>query len=315
MGMKHFVFLFLVLIISFTGCSARNQSEIVGGISAQEIIKSINKGKPVLVQGKTITDELDFASIKKQVVISSTQLSANVDVPVTFLNCIFVGKVTSNGVKGKQQITTNFSGNVTFEGCDFRSDFDMSNCVIEGVTNFAGAKFRENALFNNASFKGDRTYFTSALTEKMFSMQEAAIWGNADFFGASFKSKVSFQSTDFKGVAQFSNLQCNGKAEFSLCTFRSNALFTYAKFSKDLRFSNTRCHANCNMVSMVCDENIFINNSLFSSNVLFSNTEIKGVLDLSGTVFVLGKPEMEGLKLESPDKLIITNTNFIGVSK
>lgn len=174
--MNHFAFLFLFLIVSFTGCSAGNQSEIVGSISATEIIKSINKGKPLLVQGKTITDELDFSGIKKQVVISSTQITANVDVPITFINCIFLGKVTTNSAKGNQQVSCNFSGNVTFEGCDFRGDFDMSNSVISGVANFAGAKFRENAIFNYVNFKGERTYFTSVLAEKMFSLQQSRGW-------------------------------------------------------------------------------------------------------------------------------------------
>lgn len=313
--MKKLLFFSFILILSITGCSANSQSEILNGIGAKEIIRSIDKGKPMFIQDKTITDDLNFTSIKSTSIVSSTQIVANVEVPVTFLNCIFVGKVLATSPKGKQQITTSFGSNVTFEGCDFRGDCDFSSSSIEGVANFAGAKFRENAVFNNTSFKGDRTYFTSMLAEKMFSMQESVIWGQADFFGANFKSKVSFQSTDFKGVAQFGNLQCEGKAEFSLTTFRSNALFTYAKFKKDFRFSNVHCHAGCNLVSMQCSENFFLNNTLFGGVTSFANSEINGILDVSGTIFVTGKPETEGLKPDMQNKISPMHTTYIGVSQ
>ena len=50
----------------------------------------INKGKAVLVKGKIITDDLDFTQVKNIQVFSSSNQVAVVDVPVTFLDCIFL---------------------------------------------------------------------------------------------------------------------------------------------------------------------------------------------------------------------------------
>jgi len=288
--MKHSLFSITILLFALASCKEGNGSDINKGISSAKIIKSINKGKPVVIQGMIITDDLDFTQVEKHSVFSSSNRIAEVEVPVTFLQCVFLGKVVTNSVKDKAAITTQFHSNVTFEACDFRGEADFSNSIIDGMVNFTGVLFRENAIFNNITFKSRRTYFTSFSAEKTFSMQEAFIGGSIDFFKGRIKGKATFQSSDFTGITVFSNIECAGKADFSLATFHSNVFFAYAKFSNEFRMSDTRCEGNCDLVSISFADNAWICNSIFKGNVNFSNTDVKNNLNISGTLFATGRP-------------------------
>lgn len=304
--MKKILFLAAILLFTIAGCKAGNGSDINKGLSSSRIIKSINKGKPVVIQDMIITDDLDFTQIENNTIFSSSHRISEVEVPVTFLKCIFIGKVKTNRNEGDISFTTHFKSNLTFEACDFRGEVDFSNAIINGMINFTGATFRENALFNNLTVFGRQTYFTSFTAEKVFSMQEAYLGGTSDFFKGRTKGKLSFQSTDFTGVARFSNMECDGKVDFSLATFRSNVLFTYAKFGNEFRMSDSRSEGNCDLVSVTFANHVWICNSVFNTMLNFSNSELKGNLDLSGTLFAGAEPVFENLNINSQGKIIRT---------
>ncbi len=308
--MKKLVFNAILLLMVTSGCHAGNHADVNNGISASKIIKSIDKGKPIVIEGMIITDDLDFTKVESYTIFSTSHRIAEIGVPVTFLKCIFLGKVKTNGTIGNSAITTHFKSNLTFEGCDFRAEVDFANATIDGMANFTGTVFRENAVFNNSTFNGRKTYFTSFSAEKLFSMQEAYIGGSIDFFKGKCKGKTSFQSTDVAGIAQFSNIECDGKVDFSLATFRSQVLFTYAKFNNEFRMSDARCDGNCEMVSVVFENKAWICNSMFNGKVKFSNSEAKSAFDISGSIFSKGKPDLDGLKLNIDEKLVTQGTKF-----
>lgn len=308
--MNHKLLVIFLILISMSACQASTGSDINNGIDADVIIKTINKGKPVLIQDKIISGDLDFTKIQSVSVFSTSQKIASIDVPVTFLKCIFLGKVITNAQTDKAVVTTHFKDNLTFEGCDFRAVADFSNSEVDGMVNFTAAVFNENAFFNNMNFGGSRNYFTSCRAEKNFSMQEAVIAGSCDFFQAQYKGKLSFQSTCFGGTAQFSNLKSLGKSDFSLTVFRNNVLFTYAEFGNEFRFSDSRCMGNCDLVSVSFAENALICNSLFYGSVNLNNTTPGKNLDLSGTFFAAGKPQADGLRISDNARIITENTKF-----
>jgi len=312
--MKKLIFNAILLLLIFAGCHAGNQSEINNDISSSKVIKSIDKGKPVIIEGMIITDDLDFTKVESYTIFSTSHRIAEIGVPVTFLKCIFLGKVKTNSTVGNSAITTHFKSNLTFEGCDFRGEADFANATISGMANFTGAVFRENAVFNNITIKGPKTYFTSFSSEKLFSMQEAYIGGSIDFFKGKCKGKTSFQSTDVVGIAQFSNIECDGKVDFSLATFRSQVLFTYAKFNNEFRMSDVRCDGNCEMVSVAFGSKTWICNSMFNGKIKFSNSEAKSSFDISGSIFSKGKPDLDGLKLNPDEKLVMLGTKFAAFS-
>lgn len=300
----------LIIILIITGCRADTVNEVNNGIKAGSIINSINKGKAVIVLDKIITDDLNFTTIKKTEVFSTSLQTASIDVPVTFLNCIFIGKVTTNGQKDKSQVNTRFGSSITFEACDFRADANFDNTTVDGMVNFTGAIFREKALFNNVTFNGRHTYFTAFTSEKLFSMQEARIDGAIDFFKGKATGKINFQSTDFRGLARFSDLDCNGKSDFSLTNFRSDALFTYANFGNDFRFSDACVAGKLDLISVTFQAGAWLTNSVFSGKANLTKSEAKGNFDLSGSYFMQGKPVMDEFVVLPPGLLITSGAKF-----
>jgi hypothetical protein len=295
----------------FSECRTGNNPLVKNSLSSSQIIKSIDKGKPVIIVDMIITDDLDFTLIKEQSIISSAQRSARVRVPVTFIKCIFLGKIITNRNDTQGAIVTRFYDNLSFEACDFKGDSDFSNMSVSGTVNFSGATFRGKAEFNNCTFEGRQTWFISFIAEKLFSMQNAFIAGEADFLKGKALEKITFQSTCFTGTANFSSMECKGKTDFSLTVFNNNVLFPYARFGGEFRMSNVRCEGDCNLVSVEFTEDGWVTNSIFYGNVNFSNSKVSTSIDLSGTLFARGKPETEGMIFIGDKKLITKGARYI----
>lgn len=302
----------LMSVVMLSGsCSADKQEKTNNGIPASEIIKSLNKGKPVLLKDKIITGDLDFTTIKKQGIFSSSIQITSVEQSVTFLNCIFMGKVVTNGMQSQRQVRVHFGSNLTFEACDFRADADFDNITVDGMINFTGAIFRERALFNNVTLNGRYNYFTAISSEKHFSMQESLVNGVLDFFKAKTRGKLSFQSTEFRGIARFHNLDCDGKSEFSLTRFRDDALFTYANFTGHFNFSDAIVYGRFDMNNVELQSSAAITSTIFYRPVTFEKTSVKGEFDVSRSVFYSGKPAMLEFRTLKPDDFVSQGTKFV----
>lgn len=308
--MKNLLAFLLIMPLLVSGCHANPGDSVNNGMDAGRIIQNINKGKAVVVQGKIITGDLDFTAVKKTIVFSSSLRISDIIIPVTFIDCIFMGKVTTTGKKDQSTLVTRFASTVTFEACDFRSDADFSNCTVEGDVNFTGAIFREKALFNNVTFRGRQTYFTAFSAEKQFSMQESRIDGSADFFKGKVTGKMSFQSTDFLGTARFSDLDCSGKCDFSMATFRKDALFTYAVFGNEFRMSDASVSGRLDLISVHFSSDTWLTNNLFKGKVNLTKSVAYGIFDLSGSAFMQGKPVMDEFGLKETGKLIDKGAKF-----
>ena len=292
---------FLAIIITFalaSGCHANSQNDTNNGLNSSSIIKLIDKAKPVIISGKIITDDLDFTAVKGISAFSSSQAVAYIDVPVTFINCIFMGKVTTNRQQDKVRVNTHFTKSISFEACDFRADADFEGVTVDGPVNFTGATFREKAIFNNVTFNGPNVYFTAFTAEKLFSMQESRILGVIDFFKAVTKEKFSFQSTVFNGIARFSDMTCGGRCDFSLAEFRSDALFTYSDFGSNFGMANARVWGKLDLISVLFTQEVTLTNAYFYNTVNFTKSEAKGEVDLSGSHFLAGSPVFEDFNVQ-----------------
>ena len=303
----------LLLLFSFTlfisSCSAGN-TDSLSGIKAGQLIKTINKGKAILIKDKIITDDLDFTQVTNHEIFSSSLETARIDEPVTFLNCIFMGKVNANGLESERQVRVHFGRTLTFEACDFREEVNFDNAIVEGEVNFTGSTFREMARFNNVHFKGKNNWFTAITSEKYFSMQEALLNGTFDFFKAQANGKTSFQSSSFKGVARFSDMECDGACDFSLVRFHDDALFTYSNFAGDFRMTNALVIGRLDLNSCEFQANAYITESRFWGNVNFSKSGSKGVFDLSNTYFYANEPDFMEFSILQTDQL---NTKGAGM--
>ena len=302
--MKKLINILTLLVVFISGCSAGNPEEVNNGISAAKILSQINKGKTILIQNMIISDELDFSKVDKNFVFSSGQKIATIEVPVTFINCVFLKAVKAVGSDGKITTTCQFEQNLTFENCDFRADADFSNIVVKGQTNFTGTKFRENAQFANVAFYGKNHYFTSVSAEKAFFMQDALINGNLDFFKAKAGGKFSVQGIHVAGTAVFNSIECAAKSDFSLAVFDMGLMMNYAVFNGEFRMNDVRSAGRIDMSSIAFNAAGWITNSEFRSKVLMNKISVKQSLDLSGTIFAQGKPELEETAQESVEKII-----------
>ncbi len=294
--MKQIFIITLLLLSALTGCSSNPKQSIRNSIHSDKLIALIDKNKPLVVKDKIITGDLDFSKVKNTFTFSSSNIVAKINVPVTFLNCIFMGKVTTTGTLEHATITTCFSENLTFEACDFRGETSFDNAVIEGMVNFTGSIFNEWTSFNNIHVQGRNSYFTSITAAKQFSMQESLLDGNADFFKASMKARTSFQGTEINGDMVLNDLICEGKADFSLMMIGGDFLMNYAHFSDDMRFSDARIEGNTSMVSTKFN-NSWMNANRFDGRVNLTESEISGKIDFTGSIFGV-IPELSGAKGE-----------------
>lgn len=310
-SMKYFIPALLFIFLFSGSCKAGTVKEVNNGIAAGKIISDINKGKAVLIKDKIITGDLDFTNVKNQGIFSSSIQIAGVEQSVTFLNCIFMGKIVNNSEKSGRQARVRFGSNLTFEACDFRADADFDNITVDGMVNFTGAIFRERALFNNVTFNGRHNYFTAFTAEKYFSMQESLIDGAIDFFKAKTRGKLSFQSTEFRGIARFHNLDCDGRSEFSLTRFRDDALFTYANFTGHFNFSDAIVYGRLDMNNVEFQSAATLTSTVFSGPVTFEKTSVKGVFDISRSVFYSGKPAMQEFRTLKADDFVSEGTKFV----
>jgi hypothetical protein len=309
--MKRIILILISVAVLFSSCSAGKHEKTNNGIPASEIIKNLNKGRPVLLKDKIITGDLDFTNVKNQGIFSSSMQIAGIEQSVTFLNCIFMGKVITNGMQSQRQVRVHFGSNLTFEACDFRADADFDNITVDGMVNFTGAIFRERALFNNVTFNGRHNYFTAFSSEKYFSMQESLIDGAIDFFKAKTRGRLSFQSTEFRGIARFHNLDCDGRSEFSLTRFRDDALFTYANFTGHFNFSDAIVYGRFDMNNVELQSSAAITSTIFYRPVTFEKTSVKGEFDVSRSVFYSGKPAMLEFRTLKPDDFVSQGTKFV----
>lgn len=291
--------------MALTSCSSNPSQPINNSISAQKLIETLNKNKPLLIKDKIITGDLDFSKVKTQYTFSTSNMVAQVNAPVTFLNCIFMGKVTTTGTVAHVTVTTEFSDNLTFEACDFRGETSFDNAVIGGMVNFTGAIFNERVSFNNIHIQGRNAYFTSITAGKQFSIQESLFDGNADFFKAIFKGKTSFQGTEISGDIVLNDLKCDGKADFSLILIKGDFLSNYAQFNEEFRLSDARIEGKTSMVSNKFT-NGWMNNNRFNGQVNLTDTEISGKMDFTGSIFGIN-PELSGVKGEITGKSNVGN--------
>ncbi len=111
-------------------------------------------------------------------------LQCEINVNLFFSNCIFIGKVSSEGTYKTLPVHSCFKNNLVFFACDFRDEVDFSNSVVFGMVNFNKSIFSEKTSFNNMVAWSKDSYFSEIKAEKEFSMVYASFLGNLYFMDA-----------------------------------------------------------------------------------------------------------------------------------
>ena len=225
--------LFLLVCCS---CAGTEKKEV----KASEIISLVKKGKPVHIVNKIIIGDVDFTGSSKPFILNANMLQCTIQPNIFFEQCVFMGKVTSNGRLEKTAIQSCFKSNLVFTGCDFRGEVDFSGAVVFGMVNFGRSVFRKEVNFNHIAVWAKDSYFSEMNAENTFSMVNASFAGNLNFISAAFHSSASFQETSVKGKLMFNNASFDEGAGFDMMLVYDNAFFSWAKFAKTADFSSSR---------------------------------------------------------------------------
>ena len=273
--------LFILSAFFFLSCSAASNKEM----KASEIVRLLQKGKDVQIVDRIIWDDLDFSASKNLKVFSLNQLQANVEGNVFFSNCVFMGKVTSNGKKEALSVCTRFKSNLIFHECDFRGEVDFSGANVFGMVNFSKSVFRENANFDQIAVWSKDSYFSEMKAEKDFSMIYAAIKGNLYFLNAGFDGGASFQEINVDGKLSFNNSVFKNSAGFDLMSVHGAAFFNYIVFEKGADFSFSRFLSVADFVNANFGEKGVFEKTFFLNTVRFKGVDVVNTLNLTDTYF------------------------------
>ena len=260
---------FTVFLFMSCGCNGADKKEI----RASEIIKLMEKGKPVQMVGKIILDDLDFTTGSEPFILNENVLQGEIQSNIFFDDCIFMGKVTSSSKREKMSVQACFRNNLVFVGCDFRGEVDFDGAIVFGTVNFGRSIFREDANFSNMTVWAKDGYFSEMKAEKAFLMIYASFSGNLFFPDAFFGGNASFQETSVKGKLMMNNSTFAERAGFDLMEVQGNAFFNYAKFEKTADFSRSRFMYTADFVKTTFDKTADFEKASFMNTVNFDGVD------------------------------------------
>ena len=214
-------------------------------VSANDIIAKINRNEPVSYQNATITGDLDLTNLANRQEVregnrmgETQEYRSTVDVPITFRNCTFEGKVLAYRAeepeKGRllNRITVvynaDFTEAVTLEKCTFEKDAAFKYSTFRQRAIVTGNTFRDNALFKYTKFRSAADFSGSTFR------------GYADFKYTEFDESSAFEKATFERYADFKYTKFDEGTDFRQARFSSTADFKYTNFPRGTNFDNVR---------------------------------------------------------------------------
>ena len=210
------IILFLLGFIDLTKTSASELKEV----SADSLVKLIEQGKPVDIEGAHITGNIDARDMQldkkdtedgvtRKLIVSKVSLkNTTISDTVFFSEVLFTNSVSFTNVK--------FETKPVFAGACFQKPVVLSNNVsfeqgvnfkyacFESVVNFYEVQFGKSALFENSSFYSITRFITC-------NFNDLALFSRAKFqamtiFKVTFNRKADFASADFLRVNFFGSV-------------------------------------------------------------------------------------------------------------
>ena len=260
-------------------------------IEADEIIRLIDKGKPVELADKIIMGDLDFTQIKNKYIDGCAIVSHDIAVPVTFVKCVFMGNVTGFCEKNRAVNVVRFCRNTSFKQCDFRGNLNLNQNTVDGDFILAESVFRENVSLDYLHIKGRNAHMWEINAEKNFSMSYSQTEGMLNMMDAQFHSEASLQGIRCN-EAQFSNMKARHSIDLSLATFNGKVIFNYAQIDGNADLSNVRFLDRVDIYKSRFANNTNLQNTTFYGKTRFNGTSFAGI-NTDGAIF-LQKPDTEG---------------------
>jgi len=256
----------IALILIITACS----SKLIRMDKEYNLIKFLQEGKDIVIEGDTISEELDLTKIIKMHKFNAKSSYGQVKGNLMFMDCTFKRKVsafaqTNSG--GEQAIQ--FKGNVSFVNCTFEEELNLRSCTIEGAVDFSNTTFKKGANFQDVIFM-QRANFNKAFWIGEAKFQNVRFYHKTNFMDIKANNHLMFQAAVFGDETNFSMAETSKYVDFSLVRFDGPALFNFVKWGDRATFNNCLW----NMSAMFVD-------SSFGS-VSFTGSDCRGKFVMSG---------------------------------
>lgn len=212
-------------------------------VDARDILAKINRKEAISYQNATITGDLDLTHLANRKEIrdgswgNQEHYLSTVEVPLTFKNCTFKGKLLgywSDNKDGKLLQTNNVVYNT-----DFTEAVTIENCQFEDEAAFKYSKFSQRAIFSGNTFRNG-ALFKYAKFNDVADFSGSAFRDYADFKYTKFDESSFFRGTSFERSADFKYTKFDERADFSQARFGGNADFKYTHLPRGTNFSDAR---------------------------------------------------------------------------
>ena len=240
--MRYLFINIIIALVPLNACSASTNTKKQGvrEMQAREIITQLDKGKHVFIDSCIIWGDLDFTKLRDRNRIASNLTQVFVNQSITFDGCVFMGKV--KGFDSERGVCVEFMHNLSFTGCDFRSDVELTEITVNGNAFFTNSVFRGKANLQGAYFRHKKVYFNSAKFEGEALFQNVTFMGDAYFMHTSFSLSAMFQKANALGLMFFGNTSFGGYTDFSYSR-AYKSIFNYVEFKDRYDFGSSQLNA------------------------------------------------------------------------
>ncbi len=288
------IILTLITLCAMASCQAKEKSELKNGITAKEIVSKISKKKPTIYKDCIITGKLDFTKVNELTVVGSGHLVAEIDIPIVFINCIFLDSVTSVGTYSNAAITTRFLKQVVFEDCDFRNSVNMENSLFEYTVNFAYSIFQAPLALSGSQFNGGQIYLNKITAKDRVNLQNCRFQGDLFLNDSHFDNKLSLQESVIENNLFASTIESSGLIDLSMIRVDGRTLLNYLHTSNSLLISNSQFKAGFELIESTVDGSFFFKDNMIFKAIKLNNTKVSDLIDLSGSLFIGQSMELKG---------------------
>ena len=255
--MKPVVTSLLLVWIAFVPALAQTT------INANDIIAKINRKESVSYQNTTIDGDLDLTNLANRKEIrdegnwgSKNYLSV-VEVPLSFKNCTFKGKVLA--YRSESENGKIFNNNSIVYNADFTEAVTFEGCQFNGDAAFKYSKFGQRAIFTKNTF-GDIALFKYTKFRNAADFGSSTFRNYADFKYTNFAEASTFQKVTFDQTADFKYTKFDEGTDFRQARFSGNADFKYTHLPRGSNFDDTRFYGSTDFKYTTLDGRRFLPN-------------------------------------------------------
>jgi len=288
---KKIVFAFAFIFTGIQGCSSKGPvRQNSATVEASQIIEDMKAGKNLLIENKTVNGDIDFTALGGSTKESPGLNRVYVSSAVSFVNCIFNGRISSYSSSNDLATLCDFSKSLSFLECQFKEDVLFRESIFHSNVIFNKSFFVKKATFEGSRFMGEAQFNGVSFGEEA-RFQNIFFYNKTNFMDAAFGKTAYFQSSNFYADAQLSTTRWEGYADFSLCVYHGGCFFNYSVFNNKAIFNNSTFRGRAEFFQAKFTGNSEFKNCYYFGNVNMQAATVITGLDLSGSYYLGAIPD------------------------